>query len=647
MPATSTSRKSVDKRETHMLQHVTITNEYGELSDLEDVMEHGPFTLTGLLVMSKREHGGSNEDSTVLGHSIKISPIWTFSLRDEFKEETTKLWIITSNRRYIILSSSEEYQPYYEQILEKNRLFFVLKNKFKQDMVRGHLQDYDSYISTVSERMNLASEYHAILLIQKHLRFLLLQMTSATSLHIWAESPFLQRIRSSYEHVIFEINANIQKVRSRRKNTKRPSATKIENQDTYQLKDQRPSLAFQPVQPFRVSPLKIQQQHYCLTQTFPIHIPHNDSWLPGLRIVDPNFDAITLWKRIQASQENSNFHSISLEEASRVVAEESQSTYLEAKTKITGHGEALLQIMYFTPSWRGSALFNDLKHAVGYQTTIYQARVQFRTRCQQLLQRLDSPFVKPEKENTDIDLFSSKLEPSKVALPLYFTLLKQISCSLPGADYTYAQYVHHLSTQAAVQQEKVGDLLISILPEFLQLFSREIGYWPVFSIYSYLYECLKKSYPKVRSNIPNFWNEIWLNKKNTFAHLVKGSPTTTSVPVPSTSIPFNPRETTPKSTKLRVLQYSDVEAEKQRRYVLYKVQKVYPVQLESDIQSGIWTCPVKHCLYFSINDNPLKPNPNIYEHIIGHMKSTPMLEGLPAKNSALIEDIEMVSHEML
>ncbi|WBW75205.1 CLRC ubiquitin ligase complex subunit Raf2 [Schizosaccharomyces osmophilus] len=646
MRLSPTSRKSLYKRETHGLQKISVTNAHGKLSDLEDVFEYGPFTLTGLLVTNKRENGQFNEDNTVVGHSIKISPIWMYSLHDESKEETMRVYIPTLNRRYVILSSSTEYQPYYEEILEKNRLFYILKNKFKQDMVRGHLQDYDSYISVVSKKMNFASEYHSILLIQKHLRFLLSQMTSNHSLHIWAESPFLQRIRSSYEHVIYEIHANIQNVRFRRKDTKRSSVTEKENQDSRPLESQKPlSLAFQPVQPVHVASLNIQQQQFS-TQTLPVQYPHNDSWLPGLRIVDPNFDAITLWKGIQEAQEKSNFSSISLEEASQLIAKESQSTNLEAKTKIIGHGESLLQMMYFTPSWRGSVLFNDLKHAIGYRTTIYQARVQFRERCRQQAQRFDHSVFKFENENVGIDPFSNKLEPSKVSLPLYDILLKQLSLGLPGADYTYAQYVRLLSMKYAVQREKVEDLIISILPEFLQCFSNELGYWPVFSIYSYLFECLRKLYPDVRCNIPNLWDEVWLNKKNTFSNLVKGSPVTTSVPAPSTSIPFNSREAASNSNKLNLLQYSDVEAEKQRQYMFYELQKVYPVQLESDIHSGIWTCPVKRCLYFSVNENPLKPNPNVYVHLIGHIKSKPVLQDLSDTMSTLTEEIEMVSHEI-
>ncbi|EPX71886.1 Rik1-associated factor Raf2 [Schizosaccharomyces octosporus yFS286] len=646
MRLSPTSRKSLYKRETHGLEQITVTNEHGRLCDLEDVFEYGPFTLTGILVANTQENERRKENTTPLGHSIKISPIWMYSLNDDFKEGIMRIYIPTLNRRYVILSSSTEYQPYFDQILEKNRLFYVLKDKFKQDMVRGHLQDYDSYISVVTDKMNCASEYHAILLIQKHLRFLLSQMTSSHSLHIWAESPFLHRIRSSYEHTIYQIHKNIQSVRSRRRNTKRSSVAEKENQGLQLLETQKPpSLAFQPVQPVHSAPLTIDQQQFSV-QTLPIRYPHNDSWLPGLRILDPNVDAITLWKGIKAAQENSNFSSISLENASQIVAQNFHTTTLEAKTRIVGHGETLLQLMYSAPFWRGSILFNELKHAIGYQITINQARVQFRERCRQRIQWVDHSFRKSENEIDDIDPFLKKIDTSKVSLFLYNFLLRQISLGLPGADYSYAQYVRLLSMKYATQQDRVEDLLTSILPEFLQYFSNEFGYWPVFSIYSYLYELWKKLYPDVRCNFPNLWDEVYLNKKNTFSNIVKGLPVTTTVPAPSTSIPFNPRAASSNSTNLTMLQYSDVEAEKQRQIMFCELQKVYPVRLESDKHSGIWTCPVQCCLYYSVNENPLKASPHVYVHLRGHLKSEPVLRGLSDNMSTLNEEIELASHEM-
>lgn len=602
------------KRKTDLIEQVCVTNKAGELVDLEDVLEYGPYSLTGILSSEKDEQEPLFDESIVLGYSIKISPVWTYNLKDVPEKETMSIWIVTPQRRYGILSPSSEYKAIYEQISEKNRLFYLIKTKFKDDMISGTLEDYDNYIEVLKEKLELPSCFQAILLVQKHIRFLLTQMVATSSLHVWSESPFFIRIRSSYEHLILQINKNIYNARQERKKSKLSSNNPSDNNTTMKSSlNQALTLINLPEQPFSISSPTATPQLGVVKRTSPLRFPLNDIWLSGLRIVDPNIESISLWKRIQVSTSPKHQRYISLQEVCSVIAQQLQITNLEALNKLSSHGETLLQIMHTAFTWRGTKLFNDIKHAIGFRSSVQQARSQFRGYCYDYL------FMHCNNgEKTSLHLLRTlicmKLDFSNAQLAakiLFHFLLFDIGSGLSGSDYTYEQYINHSAVAFSFTEEIFEKNFVTVLPDFVKLFSISFGYWPAFSFYDELLKLLRNKYPKVYSSTPNLCDQVWLDRTNLF-------PCNRST---RSTLPYRPTKLLDLASASSCLSKKETDFKQDTGLYSYNLEKVEALKVSPDLQTGIWSCPVQNCLYFAVCDNPYKPSQVIYDHLLGHVDS--------------------------
>ncbi|EEB07039.1 Rik1-associated factor Raf2 [Schizosaccharomyces japonicus yFS275] len=614
------------KREVQQLSHIVVTDSSGKIVDLLEVLEKGPFTLTGLVQLEENEEPDPLIDSTiVLGHPIKISPIWTYSLKDDPVNKTTTVWILTPTKQYGVLGASKEYSSIYNTMVEKLRLFYIIKTKFKRDMMKGTLEDYNEYIVDIYRCLILKHKFEASFLVYKHIRFLISQMVGFSSSHVWEESPFFQRIRESNLHIINDVNEAIHKTRLKRKDSKAKVSSNI-------IKTE---LTLQAPSSISIDTRQFDKRLYISHRTTALFFPNNSKTVPGLRIVEPNNEADELWKTLQDVYSGCNtpwdIQSLSFWDWCNLMSTKFKETPLQTRVRIEGHAEALLYYMQSFPHWLSSYLFVSLKEFCGYSVNLQEARSLFRVKARSALR-----LAQTDRESMDGKVDATEEDVLKAQL--WETLVKKAYFGLPSSDYMKDQYTKDIINCLKFTSMHAESALLNHIPYLVRRMNADNIYWCSLSIYHEFYNILETLYSESLPDIPSIWSKLVLNSHGIKPYTKKGrshsSSSKNANSIVDTLLPEN-------STKVNsLLEKSKHYFHRQRNLPLLKKIRLVDIQKNSQV---LWKCPVNTCTYYAVHKGTINDVNGILNHIYHHLGPNHKLNSRTKDTIRLIEFLDTLS----
>lgn len=129
--------RALDEEEWPLLELEDVTISYnqprekaGQLVDLFKVHLHGPFHVKGKLGKLKKDQESLAliDLSKLYKDYIFIPKVYTYSL--EVKNDGKIIIWVLGNCGWYALSPAKEYQPIFEQMLEKTKIWLFLENKY-------------------------------------------------------------------------------------------------------------------------------------------------------------------------------------------------------------------------------------------------------------------------------------------------------------------------------------------------------------------------------------------------------------------------------------------------------------------------------------------------------------------------------------